>query len=184
MEINQRNKQLDLLYDKYYDSIFERCFYYVNRKPIYFELVEDCVQDAFVKAIEHYDEFKDYRNPAGWIANAAYNNLRSNLKKLRRRARVTSSLSSFNVEAVTFSINSLDTEIERRETIEMIVKIFDTVYSSKAILPTTKTSYNVSDYTDWMDFSKHAEHGNYYRVRITFYADGYTSTATYAVVYY
>ena len=48
MEINQRNKQLDLLYDKYYDSIFERCFYYVNRKPIYFELVEDCVQDAFV----------------------------------------------------------------------------------------------------------------------------------------
>ena len=37
-----------------------------------------------------------------------YNNLRSNLKKLRRRARVTSSLSSFNVEAVTFSINSLD----------------------------------------------------------------------------
>ena len=38
MEINQRNKQLDLLYDKYYDSIFERCFYYVNRKPIYFEL--------------------------------------------------------------------------------------------------------------------------------------------------
>ena len=54
-----------------------------------------------------------------------YNNLRSNLKKLRRRARVTSSLSSFNVEAVTFSINSLDTEIERRETIEMIVKIFD-----------------------------------------------------------
>ena len=125
LEINQRNKQLDLLYDKYYDSIFERCFYYVNRKPIYFELVEDCVQDAFVKAIEHYDEFKDYRNPAGWIANAAYNNLRSNLKKLRRRARVTSSLSSFNVEAVTFSINSLDTEIERRETIEMIVKIFD-----------------------------------------------------------
>ena len=77
-----------------------------------------------------------------------------------------------------------DTVYVKSAILQRVNKNGSTVYSSKAILPTTKTSYNVSDYTDWMDFSKHAEHGNYYRVRITFYADGYTSTATSAVVYY
>ena len=49
----EQSQRLQLLYEQYYDTIFRYCQVIVHYQPQYNPLIEDCVQDAFIKAIEH-----------------------------------------------------------------------------------------------------------------------------------
>ena len=84
----EQSRQLQLLYEQYYDTIFRYCQVIVHYQPHYNPLIEDCVQDAFIKAIEHSEKFQSSQNPAGWLAKAASNRLRSNLAREERRNKV------------------------------------------------------------------------------------------------
>lgn len=80
-----RDVILERLYRQHYRSVFRYCAAYVRYDAGYQELVEECVQDAFVKAVTHYADFQDYDNPAGWIALTARNQLRDIIKKKHNR---------------------------------------------------------------------------------------------------
>lgn len=48
---NERNEVLEQLYEEHYDSVFRLCASIVRNDRRLYPLIEDCVQDAFVKAI-------------------------------------------------------------------------------------------------------------------------------------
>lgn len=77
----ERNQLLAELYEQYHDSVFRLCYQMVGYRTSLIPLVEDCVQDAFVKALEHYPEYSHYQNPMGWIAEAAKKRLMSERRK-------------------------------------------------------------------------------------------------------
>ena len=84
----EQSQRLQLLYEQYHDTIFRYCQVIVHYQPQYNPLIEDCVQDAFIKAIEHPEKFRASPNPAGWLAKAAGNKLRSNLAREERRNKI------------------------------------------------------------------------------------------------
>lgn len=82
----EKNRLLEDLYQKYYDAVFRWCFQEVHFQACYIPLIEDCIHDAFRKAIVCYEEYKDYMNPMGWIAKAARNCFLSELRKQKNRS--------------------------------------------------------------------------------------------------
>jgi len=89
--MEERNHILELIYKDYYSTIYRTCFVYTGYDYQLIPLIEDCVQDAFVQAIVHYQEFKDYKNPPGWIALVAINRLKNELSKQKRHTRILDS---------------------------------------------------------------------------------------------
>lgn len=85
MHHNEINDQLAILYQHYYDTIFMYCSSYVDYNGRYRVLIEDCIHEAFLKAIDKADDFAASKNPAGWLAKAAFNRFRSELRKQRYR---------------------------------------------------------------------------------------------------
>lgn len=81
----ERNHLLAELYEKYYDSVFHVCYQQVGYQACLIPLVEDCIHDAFVAALQCYEAYKDFDNPMGWIALTARNRVRSELRKKRYR---------------------------------------------------------------------------------------------------
>lgn len=82
----EKNRLLEDLYQKYYDAVFRWCFQEIHFQACYIPLIEDCIHDAFRKAIVCYEEYKDYMNPMGWIAKAARNCFLSELRKQKNRS--------------------------------------------------------------------------------------------------
>lgn len=77
----ERNRLLTDLYEKYYDSVFHLCYQQVGYQARLIPLVEDCIHDAFVSALRHYETYKDFDNPMGWIATTAKNRVKSEMRK-------------------------------------------------------------------------------------------------------
>lgn len=123
---NKRNKVLEQLYAEHYDSVFRLCASIVRNDPKRYPLIEDCVQDAFIKAINHYDEFKDYKNPIGWICVAATNLLKSELRKEANRQKTVLPLSFEECENTVFSHhNHVEDMLDREDTIQKISSIYE-----------------------------------------------------------
>lgn len=84
-----RDELVQELFERHYHSIYQRCLFYVDFNPQFIPLVEDCLQDAYERAIICYDDYKEYSNPAGWIATTAMNRLKSEMRKYRYREKLT-----------------------------------------------------------------------------------------------
>lgn len=120
-----RNKLLEHLYDQYYDSVFRLCLSIVSYNQQYSPLIEDCIQDAFVKALTHYEEFKDYANPMGWVALTTTNRLKNELRKVQKHNRVSFSLTPDELESLAFSYEEEEHFINKIEASEQIARLYD-----------------------------------------------------------
>ena len=71
---SQRNATIHQLYEDYYEYLVIRCRRHIGRKNQELQTqVEDVVQEAFMKAIIEYEDFKSHRNQVGWLVKACYN---------------------------------------------------------------------------------------------------------------
>lgn len=84
-----RASALDELFLKYYDDVFRACNAYVRNNQRFRGCVEESVQEAFVLAWIHYEKLQNHPSPIGWIATAATNRLRSEVRKVRKRDKVS-----------------------------------------------------------------------------------------------
>lgn len=119
-----RNKLLESLYSKYYDSVFRFCVVIAEYDKQYYPLIEDCIQDAFVKAILKYDDYKNYKNPMGWIARVASNRLRSEIRKERDRRKTMFSRMQVKSEDMVFFADDVEKKLERAAMKEDILRIY------------------------------------------------------------
>lgn len=122
---NERNEVLEQLYEEHYDSVFRLCASIVRNDSKLYPLIEDCVQDAFIKAINHYDEFKDYKNPMGWICVAATNRLKSELRKETNRRKTVFPLVLEECESTAFSNNNVEEMLDKEDIIQRISDIYE-----------------------------------------------------------
>jgi RNA polymerase sigma-70 factor (ECF subfamily) len=80
---------LSNLYDEHYSYIVSCCIRYVDRYDEGIQsLVEDAVQNAFMKAIDKYDDFLGHPNKLGWLITVSKNELKNISSKDRRHRRI------------------------------------------------------------------------------------------------
>lgn len=124
---HERNILLEQLYAQYYDIVYRQCLSIIGYNPRFYPLVEECVQDAFLQAIVDYGEYKDYRNPVGWIVRVAQNKVKSKFRDELRHAKVVSALFPSQGKDMAFSVCAVDEELDRRDTVEQIVRIYNSL---------------------------------------------------------
>lgn len=112
------------LYEKCYHSIWRVCMAAAEGKFQRIPLVEDCVQEAFAQAILHYDEIKNYNNPAGWIAKVAMGRLRNELAKERRHARLAPPVDTEALDRVA-GFNGINEFLRHEEIQDQIRRIYE-----------------------------------------------------------
>ncbi len=123
----ERNTRLAFLYKKYYDAVQRHCLPLVEYHPAYYPLIEDCVQDAFLQAVEEYDKYKDYKNPIGWIICVAQNKVKSQYRDELRHNNAIPLFHHAESVDMAFSIETVDTSSIRQERIEMIANIYQSL---------------------------------------------------------
>ncbi|WP_461811512.1 RNA polymerase sigma factor [Faecalimonas sp.] len=121
---DDRNKILELLYAECYDSVFRYCLAVADFNPRYYSLIEDCIQDAFIKTITHYKEFKGYQNKTGWIARVASNRLKEEIRKEQNHQKVISAHIEDMGQSMAFSINEIEKKIDTNENRDEILRIY------------------------------------------------------------
>lgn len=119
------NKLLEDLYHQYYESVYSLCLVVADFDPTAHQLIEDCIHDAFIKAIIYYDRYKHYKNPMGWIARVATNKLKSDLAKEKRHAKVTPIYSPEKLAAMALPTDEIDSELRQKDVSRKIAQIYD-----------------------------------------------------------
>lgn len=120
----ERNQLLNRLFEQHYQDIYKRCLWVVGFDPKYHPLIEDCIQEAFVKAAKHYNDYKDYENPVGWIALTACNTLRSALRRELRHQQTVLSVEPDALEQAASIPAEADSLFDRQEMIRQLTEIY------------------------------------------------------------
>ena len=76
------------LFEKYHDQLKRYCMRYVRYNARYYPLVDDCIQEAFYKAVLHQNDVMQSPNPYGWLAKCCENYLKSKYRQEKRRAEI------------------------------------------------------------------------------------------------
>ncbi len=82
---NERVAYIEKLFLDHYSSLRKACIRYMRYDPIFLPLVDDCIQETFIKAFKSYEVLKTHPNVAGWLVITSKNYLMSELRKHKRR---------------------------------------------------------------------------------------------------
>ena len=74
------------LLEKYYSSVYKYCYYQIGYQERYASMIDDSVQDAFIKFAECYQSLDSSVNHLGWLRIAAWNRLRTMIRTEKDRA--------------------------------------------------------------------------------------------------
>lgn len=96
------------LYNKYYGLLKNYCISLFHYDPSLITLAEDCVQDAFYKALTHPEDIMKAPNPCAWLVKCCKNNcydvLRRKMLVRRRLGKLISLEENPNIPDVTDSL--------------------------------------------------------------------------------
>lgn len=129
-----RNQRLMQLFEQNYPAIYRRCYWVAGFHPQYHPLIEDCIQDAFLKAVSHYEDYKDYENPAGWIAITACNKLKSELRREKRKRMIFAAVSPDQLERTAISDNHIDLFWDHQEIIDRLIQIYEMLTDKEKLI--------------------------------------------------
>lgn len=85
------------LFEKYHDQLKRYCMRYVRYNARYYPLVDDCIQEAFYKAVLHQNDVMQSPNPYGWLAKCCENYLKSKYRQEKRRAEILVETSAMTI---------------------------------------------------------------------------------------
>ena len=75
---SQRNQKIHRLYEEQYEYLIIRCQRFVGGYDQELQSqIEDVVQEAFLQAIEDYEDFSKHANQVGWLVEVCKNKLRN-----------------------------------------------------------------------------------------------------------
>lgn len=76
------------MYARYYAPLKRYCMRLVSYNPRYIAIAEDCVQEAFYRAIRKKDDFVSSKNQYGWLATCCLHYMQSHIRQRRRREEI------------------------------------------------------------------------------------------------
>ena len=83
--MDAKAKFMEDCYQQNYSFLLNVCRKKVNGNPIYMDLVNDCIQDAFLLAYQSYDSLIHHPNTRAWLTRTCLNRLLPYAKLKRRR---------------------------------------------------------------------------------------------------
>ncbi len=121
-----RNEFIAMLFSEYYTALRKDCIRYIRHDPKFLPLVDDCIQETFIKAYSNYDTLKTHPNIAGWLIIASRNYLMSVLRKHKYQNEHQVGL----IDAAEFSeidngISAFERWICKNDMQDMIDKVYE-----------------------------------------------------------
>ena len=83
-----RNAFIESLFRNYHDILKKECIRYVRYDSKFLLMVDDCIQETFIKAIVHFEQLQSHPNIVGWLVRCCKNNIKSDLRKYKRRGKI------------------------------------------------------------------------------------------------
>lgn len=122
----EKNEFIAMLFSEYYTALRKDCIRYIRHDPKFLTLVDDCIQETFIKAYRNYDTLKTHPNIAGWLSIASRNYLMSELRKHKYQNEYLVGL----MDAAEFSgtdqgMYAFERWISKNEMQDMIDRVFD-----------------------------------------------------------
>ncbi len=79
---------IEELIASYHNPLYKRCARIVHYHPTYMALIDDCLQETFVKAYFDYDSLVRSGNTYGWLCKCCANYFKSMYRKNKRRSEI------------------------------------------------------------------------------------------------
>ncbi len=76
------------LFIRNHDALKSYCVRLIHYDPRYMPLVDDCIQEAFLKAFHNFESIRSSPNPFGWLAVCCQHYIRSEFRKQKRRSEI------------------------------------------------------------------------------------------------
>ncbi len=88
----EKDAFIEALYTRFYGTLRCLCMRYVGYDPRYLDAVEDCVQEAFLTAYQHYEELIAHPNVGGWLTRTCMFRMGTIIRGRKRDAMRTRNL--------------------------------------------------------------------------------------------
>lgn len=88
MSRSQEGDLFEYFYKKYHGVVFHHLMAQIGYKTEFIPVIEECVQDAFIKMIVHYNNIRDKNKVCQWLCTVARNTLLSELRKQKKHTDV------------------------------------------------------------------------------------------------
>lgn len=118
---------LEELYQKYYRVVYNHCLLMIRHQNRYVHLVDDCVQEAFVTLIHSYPKLTGHPNHVGWLCNAAWNRMRSAIRRTKKDDRKLEKLKHSLKADAAHTESAFDRWINKEESLFQLEKIYQTL---------------------------------------------------------
>lgn len=87
-DVKINSNSIEEIYVKYYSSLKRHCIKLVSYNPRFVSIAEDCVQEAFYRAVCHADDFASSPNQYGWLATCCTHYMLSHIRKTKKREKI------------------------------------------------------------------------------------------------
>lgn len=121
--LNGESGSYKILVDRYAPMVFSVVNEFVNRP----EEAEELAQAIFVKTYERLSSFKGNSKFSSWLYMVAKNHCRDYAKNIRRQNQNFSAMSEEDIDAKLQDEPSAETDIERKEWVDLLKKGLDAI---------------------------------------------------------
>lgn len=87
-DVKINSNSIEEMYTKYYISLKRHCIKLVSYNPQFVSIAEDCVQEAFYRAICHAEDFESSPNQYGWLATCCSHYMLSHIRQAKKREKI------------------------------------------------------------------------------------------------
>lgn len=116
------SKNIEEMYVKYYTALKHYCIKLVSYNSRYSDIAEDCVQEAFYRAVCNAGDFESSPNQYGWLATCCSHYMLSHIRQSKKREAIigkTVSLEAYgDVPDLMDNVLAWIAHTEYQETIE------------------------------------------------------------------
>lgn len=122
------SKSIEEMYVKYYTALKRYCIKLVSYNSRYSDIAEDCVQEAFYRAVCNAEDFESSPNQYGWLATCCSHYMLSHIRQSKKREAIigkTVSLEAYgDVPDLMDNILAWIAHTEYQETVEEFMAEF------------------------------------------------------------
>lgn len=123
MQDTPKNDAVTDLYCRHYKIIYNHCLIMAGYEKRYISLIDDCIQEAFVVFLLDYDKLSTHPNHIGWLCTAAWNRLRTQIRKTNGHDQKIQEMGSLEQVVISDVDEALDRWIIRQEARSQIAAV-------------------------------------------------------------
>jgi RNA polymerase sigma factor, sigma-70 family len=185
-ETNIDPQNIEEMYIKYYATLKRYCIRLVSYNPRYTAIADDCVQEAFYRAIRNSKDFTSSKNQYGWLATCCLHYMLSHIRQGRRREAIIGkpvSLEAYgDVPDLMDNVLAWITRTEQRDTIAEFIaeltpleqKVFHVYYEKGQSLKDTAQQAEITSTSARGALDRIRAKGRHFHLAVILFIGQYT----------